>query len=80
MRRKRYDDDFEQFWKKWKGRWNGEKYVKVGKFEAWEEWQRLDDDEKEQAIAVANRVSGKYAPDAMRWLKRKRFDDYTVKL
>ena len=81
MARKRYDDQFEDFWKKFKGRWNPDKgtYTKVGKYEAWQEWQHLDDDEKQHAIAVAGRVSGKYVPDACRWLKKKRFDDYTVK-
>ena len=37
------------------------------------------DEEKEQAIAVAGRAGGQYTPDACRWLKKKRFDDYEVK-
>ncbi len=77
----KYPPDFEEFWKKFKGRWNSEKdrYVKVGKFEASLEWRRLTESEKKKAIAVAGKVSGKYVPDACRWLKRKMFDDFTVR-
>ena len=79
--RNRYDDDFQVFWLKFKGRWNPDRgmYVKVGKYMAQKEWRKLADDEKEHAIAVADRSGGKYTPDPERWLKRKLFDDYTVK-
>ena len=78
---KRYDDTYETFWRKFKGRWNAEKglYVKVGKYEGWLEWKRLTVEEKEQALAVASKTGGKYTPDVNRWLKRKLFDDFTVK-
>jgi hypothetical protein len=69
---------FEQFWKKFKGRWNPEKgrYIKIGKYEAFEEFEKLPADEQQKAVAVADRAADKYCPDACRWLKRKLFDDY----
>lgn len=76
-----YSESFEIFWKKFKGRWNPENdnYIKVGKFEAWEEWQKLNAEDQTKATAVANRVSGKFVPDACRWLKKRLFDDFTVR-
>ena len=81
MIKSRYDKDFQVFWANFRGRWNPDKglYVKVGKYMSQKEWRRLSEDEKEHAIAVAHRAGGKYTPDAERWLKRKLFDDYTVK-
>lgn len=78
---KRYSDEFETFWSKFKGRWSADQgsYVKVGKYLAWEEWQKLTIEEKNKAIAAADRVSGQYTPDACRWLKRKMFDDFSVR-
>lgn len=78
---KRYSDEFEDFWRKFKGRWNPDKgdsggYVKVGKFAAWEEWQKLSKADQVKATAVADKVSGKYTPDACRWLKKRLFDDF----
>jgi len=77
----KYSSNFEIFWKKFKGRWNPEKggsggYVKVGKFEASEEFEKLTEQQQQKAIAVADCVSGKYTPDACRWLKRRMFDDF----
>ncbi len=81
MTRTKYDEDFERFWANFKGRWDADKevYMKVGKCDAQQAWRILDEDEKEHAIAVAHRAGGKYVPDACRWLKRKLFDDFTVK-
>lgn len=77
----KYTDDFEKFWKKFKGRFNPDRgpygtYVKVGKFEAFQEWKKLPKDEQKKAIAVAEKAGGQYTPDPCRWLKRKMFDDY----
>ncbi len=74
----RYDESFEKFWKAFKGRWNADRgiYVKVGKYEAWQEWQKLTEQDKVRAITGASRVGGKFTPDAKRWLKNKLFDDY----
>ncbi len=76
----KYDAPFEYFWKQFKGRWDGDKgkYVKVGKFEAWREWQKLTLEQQRKAAAAADKVTGKYTPDACRWLKRKMFDDFNV--
>ena len=77
----KYDDQFQAFWKKFKGRWDADngRYIKRGKYLAWQEWVNLDDDEKEHCVAVAGRVSGKYVPDACRWIKNKLFDDFEVR-
>jgi len=76
----RYDDEFLAFWVKFKGRWDPEagmgRYVKVGKYDAWLVWQTLNNKDKVKAVAVADRVSGKYVPDACRWLKGKKFEDF----
>ena len=74
----RYDEPFEKFWKAFKGRWDTDKgvYIKVYKYEAWLEWQKLTDSDKARAASSANKVGGKYTPDAFRWLKKKMFDDY----
>ena len=81
LSKKNYSDSFEIFWKNFKGRWSVDKgtYVKVGKFEAFEEWQKLTPDEQKHATAAADRAGGKYTPDACRWLKRKLFDDFKIK-
>ena len=77
---KRYSDEFEAFWRKFTGRWSVDKdrYVKVGKFVAWQEWKKLTIAEQQKATAVADKVNGKYTPDACRWLNRKMFDDFTI--
>ena len=76
----RYDKQFLAFWDKFKGRWDPEagmgRYVKVGKYDAWLEWKKMTQREQDKAIAVANRVSGKYVPDAHRWLKAKLYEDF----
>lgn len=73
---KAYTPEFETFWRKFKGRWDGDRgYVKVGKYEAFYEWEKLTEVEQDKATVVADSVSGKYVPDACRWLKRKLFDD-----
>lgn len=76
----RYDEQFEYFWQRFPGRWNVDKggYDKVGKYEAWLVWKTLKLDEKRNAAAVADKVTGKYVPDACRWLKRKMFDDFKL--
>lgn len=73
-----YTPEFVKFWKRFKGRWSQEKdiYIKVGKFEAFAEWKKLTIEEQRRAWRAADRVSGKYTPDACRWLKRKMFDDF----
>lgn len=75
---KEYTDEFEKFWKRWKGRWNPEKskYIKVGKHNAFLVWEKLTIDDQRQAWWAADKVSGKYVPDAERWLRDRKFDDY----
>ena len=75
---KEYTDEFEKFWKRWKGRWNPEKskYIKVGKHNAFLVWEKLTIDDQRQAWWAADKVSGKYVPVAERWLRDRKFDDY----
>lgn len=77
----KYTDSFESFWKKFKGRWNAEKdkYIKVGKYPAFLEWEKLTLEDQRQAWSVADKVEGKYVPDACRWLKNRMFDDFEVR-
>lgn len=79
----KYSEEFNKFWKLWPGRWQPEsnRYVKVGKYEAWLEWRRLSkEDQKSVSIIVkSGRIKDagtRYLPDACRWLKRRRFDDF----
>jgi len=83
MSKKPYTDDFNLFWKLWPGRFRPEenRYVKVGKREAWDEWEKLDEEDQAEILTVAKsgRIKSRgtqYLPDAVRWLKRKRWDDY----
>lgn len=73
-----YSESFEVFWKKFKGRWNPENdtYTKVGKHKAFEEWEKLSIEDKRKAWKVADKVKGKYVPDAFRWLRDRGFDDF----
>ena len=74
----KYTSEFEIFWKKFKGRYDPEndRYIKVRKFEAFQEWQKLNIEDQRKAWRVADRVKGKYVPDACRWLKQRLFDDF----
>lgn len=79
MTTKRYTDDFLEFWVKYPSRWNrdSDRFYKVGKWEAMQEWAKLSIDEKQQALlAVRHLRRGQYVLDAHRWLKKKRFEDY----
>lgn len=78
-----YTEDFLEFWKAWPGRWRKEedRVIKVGKWEAFEEWRRLKADDK--AIILKLVVSGRVKragtailPDACRWLKKRRWHDF----
>lgn len=73
-----YSPEFLEFWKKFKGRWSEDKgrYIKVGKYDAWVEWQELTEAEQKMALKVAHRTGDKTTPDACRWLKHRRFEDY----
>ena len=78
VKESKYTPEFEEFWKKWKGRWNKEKdvYIKVRKRQAFEDWQKLSVEEQRKAWRAADKVSGEFTPDANRWLKESMFDDY----
>jgi len=69
-------EGFECFWQKWKGRWNGERHIKVGKDEAEQVWADLTEEERIKAIKHAAQATEKFTPNAAKWLMLKRFRDY----
>lgn len=80
-KRKPYTREFELFWERFKGRWDTEKseYIKVGKDLAFEQWEKLSLEDKRWAWWAADKPSGKYVPDAFRWLRDRKFEDYERK-
>lgn len=75
-----YDEKFEMFWKRFRGRWDGEEYVKDGKYNAWQVWQKLTEKEQRLAWAASSKTGKKFTVNASRWLEEKRFDDYGITL
>jgi len=73
-----YSENFEKFWKKFKGRWirDDNRHEKGSKFEAFEEWQKLSLEDQRKAWLMADRHRGERVPDGCRWLKNRRFDDF----
>ncbi|MHC4121985.1 MAG: hypothetical protein ACYSSI_00295 [Planctomycetota bacterium] len=83
MRRKTYTEEYNQAWKLWPGRWQAEndRIVKVGKREAFLEWEKLTLEERNSIIqilksGVVKRAGTQYLPDFHRWLKKGRYDDF----
>lgn len=74
----KYTQEFDLFWKKFKGRWIPEdnRHEKGGKLLAFEEWKKLSLDDQRKAWKVAGRPKGKSVPDGVRWLRNRRFDDF----
>lgn len=79
----KYTDDFQAFWSCWPGRYNidTQKVVKVGKWQSFQEWQRLSEADKKTVMVLVKSgklKSGgtKYLPDAFRWLAKRRWEDY----
>lgn len=72
-----YTEDFEKFWRTFKGRWNPDRscYDKGSKFEAFTEWKKLSDREKQKATVAAAGTGAKFTPDGCRWLKTKRWEE-----
>ncbi len=80
IRLEEYGAQFIQFWIDYPKRWikSSNRYVKIGKHDAWLEWQRLTAQERElSAAAVKREKQGEFVPDAHRWLKHKRFNDFS---
>jgi len=74
----RYTKDFLEFWEKYPPRWSTsqERWIKQGKFVAMQEWKKLSEQDKRDALAKAKyAVKSKYTPDARKWLHNKLFDD-----
>lgn len=82
-----YPKEFIEFWKVFPGRYheagqlraNGSRnhYPKIGKRKALEQWNRLSQEDKRLALAAAKLMrKGLYIPDAWRWLRDGKFDDF----
>ena len=80
---KDYSTDFETFWNKYPERWipESDKHVKIGKHKAWEEWVNIDEQAQKLIIAILpvyrRKISSKIIPDAWRWLRDRKWDDYS---
>jgi hypothetical protein len=78
-KKKRYSDEFEAFWKAYPKRFipESDRWVKVGKNDAWKKWVKLSGTEQQTVMAVLHNVkAGRYVLDAQRWLKGRRWEDY----
>jgi len=76
----KYTEVFEMFWRQYPFRIhdNGKK-VKIGKWEAFEQWRRLNEDDRNSALmAIIKMQDDKYIPDACRWLRRRRWEDECI--
>lgn len=78
-RKPEYSPEFERFWKVYPPRWikSSNSKVKVGKADAWVEWQKLDEDDKKQCwYAVKKLRCGEGIKDLHRWLHHRNFEDF----
>ena len=78
-RRIEYTEEFKLFWRLWPGRWkpDSETPTKVGKREAFKEWQEISKEEQSEITALlktgkVKRAGTQYLPDAHRWLRTGR--------
>lgn len=77
-----YTPEFESFWNKYPKRWveSSGSWVKIGKYEAFQAWKRLAKSEREIIMMVLPKVkANKFTPDAHRWLKKRRWEDFEIK-
>jgi hypothetical protein len=78
---KTYTEEFMAFWAAYPKRWNQDshRYYKVGKWEAFQVWKRLNQKDRDDILAKVKYVEeGQYVLDAHRWLKKRRFDDLEI--
>lgn len=76
-----FSEEFTMFWKRFPYRWiqSSRSKAKVGKYEAWEEWQKLSDNIRQYIFKILPQMrSGEAVPDAWRWLAKKRWTDYEL--
>ncbi len=79
-----YSALFKDFWKDYPTRWIQEsnKNVKVGKSDAWEQWQKLSPEQHIFILKILpvykRQIDSKIVPDAWRWLRNGRYNDYEI--
>ena len=86
MERRKYDEDFKVFWKEYPARWvaSSDRWAKLNKNRAWEQWKKLDTETKEHIMAIMpvfiKTIPSTNVQDAFRWLndKNKGYADYSV--
>ncbi len=82
MPRTNYAEDYQEFWRNWPGRWrDGSSPKKVGKAEAYDIWKSLDTEDRQDALLAVKsgkvkRAGTQYLPDAVRWLRRRLWEDF----
>lgn len=76
---RQYTPEFEVFWRIWPGRWIAEQgyYKKCGKYNALLVWLALPVEDQRKAVLAAKKLKdNKFTPDAERWLRDRKFDDF----
>lgn len=75
----KYTDEFEKFWYLYPRRWveSSGQWVKIGKYEAFVAWKRISKQERVFIMTILPKLkSNRYTPDASRWLKKRRWEDF----
>jgi len=74
-----YTDEFETFWKAYPSRWNRDihSYVKRKKYPAFEKWQKLPQDIRDDCLAKSKLIKeAEGTPrDCVTWLNQRGWDD-----
>ena len=77
----KYTDEFIAFWAKYPKRWirSSDSYVKDGKSLAFQQWNRRSKADKQYIMVILRQVpSNTSTPDAFRWLRDKKYEDYEI--
>ena len=80
-RASKYSIYFLKFWDKYPSRWiaASSKWVKIGKHLASEQWNKLSQSEQQYIFQVVGKMrAGKSVPDAWRWLRDRKWEDYEL--
>ncbi len=85
MKGKEYSDLFLEFWAKYPERWipESDKHVKIGKHKAWKQWCGINNQTQKLIMIILpiykKEISSSIIPDAWRWLRDRKWDDYETK-
>lgn len=79
---KPYSVEYNKFWAVFPKRYikRSNSWVKRGKYDGWEVWQNMTEEEQGLALAlVVNEKAAEATQDVHRWLKGRRWEDYIAK-